>query len=253
MTETIGLVVAMSAEGKVLVGRGPWERAGRYAVHRSRLADTRLIIVRSGIGRENASAACRWLIREGVGVLGSAGICAGLAPQLVPGDLIIADGVIEEAGERCRYVWRDPVGFAESACGALRQAGFRACAGPIVTVQEPVLSKEDKGSLHQRSKALAADMESAAAALAAREASLPYLAFRAVCDGAGRSIPSGLFDSLHRGGRIRPAILIQSLLLRPVLFAHLLQMAREFGAALSGLRRGWNDQLKYRVTSLLAT
>lgn len=252
MRGAIGLVVAMEAEARALVGPGRWDHGDPYPFQCSSLTDTiHLIVVRSGIGWENASGACRWIIRQGVGALGAVGVCAGLAPRLVPGDLILADVIMEEKRGGFNPIWAEGSGFGGKACGAIKKKGLSACAGPIVTVRRPILHKEEKASLYQQSRAVAADMESGAAALAASRASLPFFTFRAVCDGAGRSIPASLFEALYQEGRVRPWILVRRLLFQPTLFLDILAIGRDFRAALTSLRQGWNGSLKFLVTSLI--
>lgn len=249
----IGLVVAMNAEARALIGQGRWQHDGNCLFRRSRLTETiHLIVVCSGMGLDNATIACRWLIRQGVGALGMMGVSGGLAPELIPGDLILADAVIQEEADQCRHVWSERTGFVESVHSALEEEGLSVYRGPIISVPKPVLSSREKESLFGRSRALAVDMESAAAASAAHRAHLPFFAVRAICDAAGRSVPSELSECLHQGGRVRLFLLFRRLARKPVLVFNLLQMKRDFGAALTALHRAWHRQIRDRVTSLVA-
>lgn len=253
MNGAIGLVVALNAEARALMGAGPWKHADGAAFRRSRLGNnTTLIVVRSGMGLENARKASQWLIQEGVAAMGVVGVCGGLATELGPGDLILADAVIQEERGQCRHVWTGDSSLVETVCGTLRGEGLPAYSGPIISVQKPLLFSQEKESLFRQTGAIAVDMESAAAASVAQSASLPFFAFRAVCDASDRSIPDDLANCLQQNGRVRLFFLFQRLILKPALVWDILQMKRDFGAALAALKGGWHRQLKYQVLSLLA-
>jgi len=253
MTDAIGLIVAMDAEARALVGFRRWQLAGKWPLLRSRLTETiHLLIVRSGLGLDNAAAASEWLIQQGVGAVGVTGVCGGLAPQLAPGDLILPDGVMQEERGLFRHVWRGDTGLGDADLRALREEGLTMHRGPILSVQAPVLSRQEKASLFERSGALAVDMESAAAALAARGASLPFFAFRAVCDGAVQSVPRELADCLRPKGGVHLFTLFQRVAMKPSLVSNLFQMKRDVDAALTTLRHAWHRQMRGRVAALLS-
>jgi len=249
----IGLLVALPAEARAVIGQGRWQQDGSCLFRCARLTETtHLIVVRSGMGLDNATIACRWLIQQGVGALGITGVSGGLDPDLIPGDLILADAVVQEEADQCRRVWSECTGFVETVCGAIANEGLPVYRGPIISVRKPVLSARGKESLFGRSKALAVDMESAAAASAAHRARLPFFAVRAICDAAERSVPSDLVECLHQGGRVHLFLLFRKLALKPALVFNLLQMKKDFGKALAALNRAWHRQIRGRVTSLVA-
>jgi nucleoside phosphorylase len=254
MNRTIGLVVALNAEASALMGRGRWQHGEGCQFRQSPLTETdsiRLIVARSGVGPENAVAASRWLIGEGVGALGVSGVSGGLAPELGPGDLILADAVIQAEGDRFRQVWKEGAGFAVTAYGALTGRGVAVYRGPIITVQRPVLSSSHKASLFKESKALAVDMESAAVASVARTAGRPFFAIRAVCDPAGRSISEDLFRCIDQKGDPRLFRLLKMILRRRAMISELFRMKRDFGTALANLRGAWNAPMREILPSLL--
>jgi adenosylhomocysteine nucleosidase len=249
MSRIIGLVVALNAEAKSLIGHGRWERGDGVVFRRVPLPrGATLVVVRSGMGMENARAASRWLIGQGVSALGVSGISGGLDPELGTGDLILAEGVIEDDAGGAYPV---KPGFVDTATAALGGRGVSVHCGPIVTVSHPVLSAEDKQTLFAKSKALAVDMESAAAAAAAQTAGRPFFAFRAVCDAAGVSIPRDLLGFLDQKARVRPFHLVRTVLLKPSLVSELLHMRRRFHTALAGLGRGWRSGIRNTLLSLV--
>lgn len=252
MNPAIGLVVALSAEARAMIGHGRWQQAERCLFRRSRLTDsTHLIVVRSGMGPENASAASKWLIGEGVAALAVSGVSGGLSPDLAPGDLVLADSVIQDDGNPVKETREGSSACVDMAYGALMDRGIPAYRGPIITVQRPVLSAGDKHALFAKTRALAVDMESAAVAAAAGNAGLPFLAFRAVCDAAGRSIPDDFLEFINQEGRARLFRLFRRLLLRPTLVSDLLRMNRDFGTALAGLGRAWRPTIRDVLPSLV--
>ena len=252
MNPAIGLVVALPAEARALIGRGRWQHAKGYLFRRSHLNnETHLIVVRSGLGMENASLASQWLIAEGVVALGVSGVSGGLDPNLEPGDLVLADSIIQENGDTCRQIWEGDSKFLEISYAALIAKGIPAYWGPIITVQKAVLSARDKQALFTKTSALAADMESAAVATVANNAGLPFFALRTVCDAATRSIPKEIFDCLNQAGRIRLFHLFRMLLLRPPLISDLLRMKRDFALGLATLGRAWHTLMSSSLPALL--
>jgi len=252
MNPAIGLVVALSAEARALIGRGRWQQAEGCLFRRSRLTDsTHLIVVRSGMGSKNASAASRWLIGEGVSGLAVSGVSGGLSPDLAPGDLVLADSVIQEDGNPIKETREVSSACVDMVYGALMDRRLPAYRGPILTVQRPVLSAGKKQALFAKTRALAVDMESAAVAAAAGNAGLPFLAFRAVCDAAGRSIPDDFLDFVNQEGRVRLFRLFRRLFLRPTLVSDLLRMNRDFDTALAGLGRAWRVTIRGVLPSLV--
>jgi adenosylhomocysteine nucleosidase len=252
MNPAIGLVVALNAEASALIGHGRWQHAEGCLFRRSRLTEgTHLIVARSGMGAKNASMASRWLIREGVVALAVSGVSGGLSPDLMPGDLVLADSVMEEKGNQFNQIWEGNSAFVHMAHAGLMDKGIAAYSGPIITVPGPVFSAGDKHALFAKSKALAVDMESAAVAVAAGNAGLPFFAFRAVCDAAGRSIPDDFLDFINQRGRVRLFRLLRRLFLKPTLVSDLLRMKRDFGTALAGLGRAWHMAIRDILPSLL--
>jgi len=252
MNPAIGLVVALPAEARALIGRGRWQRTEGHLFRRSLLNNrTHLVVVRSGLGMENAFLASQWLIAEGVVAMGVSGVSGGLDPDLEPGDLVLADSVIQENGNTCKQVWEENSKFVGTVYAGLIDREIPAYRGAIITAQKPVLSVRNKQSLFTKTKALAADMESAAVAAVANSAGLPFFALRTVCDVAARTVPREIFDCLNQAGKVRLFYLFRMLLLKPTLFSDLLRTRKDFNAALGSLGHAWNIQIMNNLPSLL--
>ena len=70
MEPILGLVVALRAEARAVLGRKHWKRVHGRVIQRSCLPDgTSLICVCSGVGIEKALSSARWLVREGAAAL----------------------------------------------------------------------------------------------------------------------------------------------------------------------------------------
>jgi len=252
MNADIGLVVALNVEASALIGHGRWQHEEGCLFRRFRLMNsTHIVVARSGIGVKRASTASERLIRKGVAALGVSGVSGGLTPELGPGDLVIADAVIHEKGDTCRQTWAESSKWVDRVFAAFVENGIRVYRGPIITVQKPVLSARNKQALFLKTRALAADMESAAVAAAANHADLPFFAFRAVCDPASCSISDDLFHCIDQKGRLRLPHLLRMVLLHPAFISELLRMKRNFGAALANLSRAWNLAVPEILPSLV--
>ena len=149
----------------------------------------------AGPGFERAGDAARKLIGRGARALLSWGIAGGLSAELVAGDLLLPERVIADQGE-----WiADPVlrsRVQEVLGGAARAGGALYCS------RAPVASVEAKRALAAQGM-LAVDMESAAVAMEAQRAGVPFVAVKAICDPASRQIPALALRLLDEDGTIR--------------------------------------------------
>lgn len=243
MKPALGLVVALAAEGRALLGTRGWLRAGGRRVRDMRLPDgTRLLCARSGVGADRALSAARWLVGEGVTALAVIGVSGGLDPSLESGDLVVAETVLEYGGGAARREWSTDAVSTGLLHATLAAESLPVRRGAVIAASRAVLTTEGKGPLHGRWGALAVDLESAAVARAASEWNLPLVVLRAVCDTADQSIPPDLLDALDGDGGVSPSILLRRLARRPPLAFDLLRMERAFSAALDSLRRAWRAQ-----------
>ncbi len=252
MEPALGLVVALAAEGRALLGSFGWIRAGGLSVRRTRLPDgTGLLCARSGVGAERALSAARWVAAEGATALAVVGVAGGLDPGLRPGDLVVADAVLE-AGGAAGGSWATDPDRAGLVDAALAAEGLRVRRGAVVSTRRPAASPEEKGSLCDRCAALTVDMESAAVARAAAEGKLPLVVLRAVCDSADQSVPEDFLVSLDDDGTVRTSVLLRRLAGRPSLVGDLVRMERGFSAAVTSLRCAWRALIRAGLPARLA-
>ncbi len=252
MEPVLGLVVALAAEGRALLGSFGWTHAAGLSVRRAWLPDgTGILCARSGVGAERAQSAARWLAAEGATALAVIGVSGGLDPGLRPGDLVVADTVFESDGATGDNWATDPdrSGLVDRALSA---EGLPVRRGAVISASRPVPSPRGKGSLRERCAALTVDMESAAVARAAAEGRLPLVVLRAVSDAADQSVPEDFLVSLDENGSVRPSVLLRKLAGRPSLVGDLVLMERGFSAALTSLRCAWRALVRAGLPARLA-
>jgi hopanoid-associated phosphorylase len=195
------------------------------------LRGVELTIACSGARPGRARAEAARLLAQGADGLVSFGLAAGLAPELRPGDLIVADAVALEDGRRLATdeAWRNGL------LDALAMAGIAAWIGAVAGVDRVLATLEQKQALLAATGALAADMESGAVAAAAA-AGKPALVIRAISDAADQTLPAGAAAFVGRNGEIQPAALLP-LLAEPRALAALLRLGLSSGRALRRLRQ----------------
>ena len=246
-----GLVVALRAEARAMLGRGGWQKGeahGRgpaggggggavYPLREIHAASGRgLLASLSGMGAERAQGAAGMLIERGAGSLMSAGISGALSPGLRAGGVILAEGVIVDEGGALRSVNE---GVLEFAAAALEKRGMAFSRGTVLSTGRAVLGSRAKAALFRKTGALAVDMESGGVALAAAKAGLPLFVLRTVCDTAAEGISEDLYACLDEEGGLRPGQVLGGCLRRPSMMGEMMRLRRSFGLALVSLGRAW--------------
>ena len=253
MNPSIGLVVALPAEARALLGRGVWERADGKRYRRAYFKEgMSLIAVLGGMGQENAMASAKWLVSRKVKALVSLGVAGGLDPTLKAGDTVYGDVIYQDRGDHCQKVWEGMPGTASIIRKKLQKKGIRSSSGGIVSVKRPVLLVRAKKKLHMETGALAADMETGSVAVVASESFLPFFAFRTICDPANREIRDSFFRCLDPDGRIRVSRIVPAILRNPSLISDLLALKKDFQSALTGLHYAWHKEIREMIPFLIS-
>lgn len=189
-----------------------------------------------GPGPLAAAQAAAELLAEGCDALVSCGFAGGLDPALRPGDVVIADAVVDARGALTATdaAWR------QALLARLRDARSprRCVEGRLAGLDRPLLTVAEKAACAQALAACAVDMESAAVARAAAAARVPLLAVRVILDPAGRAIPGWLAATLDGRGKPLPGRLLAGLARHPGHLPALLRLARDerrAAAALGGV------------------
>lgn len=190
LTPSLAVIVALRQEYRTLacvleVPRA--ERMGEFRVTRGTLAGRSIHLIQAGVGPARAARASGDLLERlpcaGIWSLGFAG---GLAGGLQRGDLVCAD----------RLVWETREGSAERAgrsaermAAALRAAGLRAHTGTVLTVDVPLRTAAAKRAAHERTGAVAVDMEASGVAEAAAARGVPWAVLKVILDGVEDPLP----------------------------------------------------------------
>lgn len=174
-------------------------------------------------------AALEATIKRGISGIISFGIAGGLAPDLAPGDWVVASGVVT-AQERFPT---DPI-WRRKLLDVLPQAMHADIAG----VDTPVVEAAAKRALGERTGTTAVDMESHIAARMAAMHGLPFAACRVIIDPAHRRLPPAAMVGLRPDGTPDVGAVFRSVLRRPHQLPALARIALDAGIARAALLRG---------------
>jgi adenosylhomocysteine nucleosidase len=167
---------------------------------------------------EGAQSAADLLMAEGASALISLGLAGGLYPGLRPGVLIVPTAVI--------------AGDDRHATDADLSRMLGGVTDDVVLGADTVISSAaEKRSLHQRTGATAADLESGAVARVAATQGVPFAVLRAICDPAERGLPPAALAALDARGAIGVWRVAASLVTRPGQLPALLALAADAVAA----------------------
>jgi adenosylhomocysteine nucleosidase len=144
----------------------------------------------------------------------SFGIAGALAPDLVPGSIVVADRVV---GATARPL-------------VLPIEGRR---GAVLGTDSPIATGTEKASRFAATGALCVDLESDLVAAAG----LPYAVVRAIADPAHRDLPSAALVGLRPDGTPDLAAVLREVAHAPGQIPALIRLALETRAALGALRR----------------
>ena len=171
-------------------------------------------------------------VARGCAGIVSFGTAGGLAPDLEPGSLIVADAIEGPFGRLdTDRQWADRLAAAMAA-GPL---AVRLRRGLMAAVTAPLVTADDKRALHRAAGALAVDMESHIAGATAAAHGLPFAVCRAIVDPAWRTLPSAATAGLRDDGSTALGPILRELLRQPSQLGALLQVAVDARAARTSL------------------
>ena len=185
------------------------------------LGSTPVVVARTGEGQVGASRGVASLL-DNVPVerLLILGVSGGLDDSLQPGALVVGSNALRPGGDV-------PAPDAAWAALALRLGGVTP--GTLLTTPDILCTPQSKaaacGKLRLAGPA-AVDLETAAYAEAAASRGLPWLAVRAISDGAGDSLPLDFNLFRDADGRIRRNRVIRHALRHPSSVSGLREMRR---------------------------
>ena len=158
----------------------------------------------------------------------SIGIAGALSPLLKVGDAVIADQVIS-GGDK----WRCDEGWRVALAARLPFAHQGPFAGSGAIIEDAAA----KSALHERTGALAVDMESQVAARFAAARGLPLAGLRIISDDARHVLPPAALVAMKPDGGIAIGNVLGSLLRHPLQVPGLIRTARASKKAFAELLR----------------
>jgi len=220
-----GIVVALPEELTVLTSK----RIDKG--HCVFIAD-KLLVAYSGAGAKNAMAAAELLISKGATQLISWGCAAALDTSLKPGDLVLADRLLD-INDTEIAINPDWYEYAKK----LLTPYINIHTGGLTESANIVSSSKEKQHLQLITEAIALDMESIPVAKAAGKNALPFLAIRAIVDPAGMDLPRAIAYAANTEGDIILSRLLLFLALHPTELPGLIRLGLYFNAAKATLKQ----------------
>jgi adenosylhomocysteine nucleosidase len=181
----LGVVFALQIEAsglEDLLGGMVTTRGHGFVVRQGRLKDRQIVLILSGAGRQRAARATEALIagHKPHWVI-SAGFAGGLDPKLRRHDIVVADELLDTAGNRL------PVDLPFDPAALASARGVHL--GRLLMADRVVRLPKQKLALLGQHDALAVDMESLAVAEACRGRRIGFLAVRVINDTADEELP----------------------------------------------------------------
>lgn len=220
----LGILVAMPQECRSLTTQ-------RIPAGGLLALDEGCLVGLSGAGPEAAARCAALLAGEGVTALLSWGCAAALDPALKPGDLVLPASIIGADGHTLATDpdWRGRL-------VSKLEPRLTVYQGKLLESRRIVSSAAEKRALFANTGTVALDMESAAAARAALEFKLPFLAVRSIVDPADIDIPPSIAAAFDENGTLHVPRMLGRALLRPADFIGVIQLGRHFSAAMETLK-----------------
>ncbi len=190
----VGIVVALSFESGHFEDRlaGVISIRGHgFTIRTGGLAGRGVGVAISGHGQSSAARAAealiaghrpRWLI--------SAGFAGGLQQDIERGDIVMADEIVGEHGQRMTIDLRLSEGNSPTS--------NHSHIGRLLTVDRIIRKPDEKQSLHEHYGAIAVDMESLAVAQVCQRERQRFLAIRAITDAVNDELPRDVERLLNR-------------------------------------------------------
>jgi adenosylhomocysteine nucleosidase len=211
------------------------ERADRFTVWRGVTSRCEVVLVKTGMGIQQAEAAVRSVADDGQFALFVSTGCAGaLAAGLAPGDVAVATAVV--GGHSGEY-FETHAEHRGSVQRAAERAALKVTSGRVLCSPQALLTAAHKRAAAVAHDAIAVEMESVPIAAAAAQLHVPFVSVRAILDTADTELRNtGRFIE-PQSGAVKPLALAGYLATHPGAVADLLAMQRMMRAAQSSLER----------------
>jgi adenosylhomocysteine nucleosidase len=221
----IGIVTALRSEAACLT-------SNKLNPSEPHHLNDQILLLLSGMGSSRVNDAITSLLAHGVEALVSFGTAGALSGGVKSGDIIVPDKIIDTNGntQALSSPWRDKALQQLNACPATVHNG------DMVSTDNVITSAADKHALHEKTAAIAVDMESALITTAAHSHGLPSLVIRVIVDEANMTIPGRILANTNAYGQVAILALLCSILLQPMLIRELLRLGAAFKTAEHSMR-----------------
>ena len=185
-----------------------------------------IVLMLAGAGPENAAHAAYQLIKHnGANRLISWGCAAALVDYLTPGDLILAENLIDKNQQilACDSNWLSHTRETLKHLSLFQE--------PLVESQHIIGTAEGKQRLYIETQAIAVDMESAAIARIAKQHHCPFLLVRSIADTANMNLPQAIYHAMNAEGRVDISKLLLFILKKPSEIPGLIHLGLCFSSA----------------------
>ncbi|MDC7218091.1 MAG: hypothetical protein PQJ28_03605 [Spirochaetales bacterium] len=229
----IAIVAAMEQEAQAICPAPQHENLGKFPILAGTLKSTtsyRCIV--SGIGIARATEAAELLCTKKPDLILSIGVSGGLAAGLEAGTLVTATSIHSDIAELDSWFESDE--DAKLRSELVPSCGETQC-GKLITAKEAVLTPQDKLFMHERTGALAVDMESIAVAQTAKKNGIPFGCIRAISDDSKRGIPKESLAGVNETGKTQLGPILKAIMKRPGLIFELIPMGRDYSKGLKAL------------------
>ncbi|MGO3890967.1 MAG: 5'-methylthioadenosine/adenosylhomocysteine nucleosidase [Paenalcaligenes sp.] len=202
MTHSTAIIVAMQEELEIILQHlehaSTHERAGMQ-FHQGTFAGKPVVAVICGVGKVNAATCTQILISEfAVSRVINIGIAGGIGPGISPGDVVIADCLVQHdmdiaalglpPGQIFRmdtlYFPTDPTLRRLAQEAASHITAHQVSTGCIASGDQFIACPEKSRWIHQQFNALACEMESASIAQVCYLNNVPVICIRSISDNA---------------------------------------------------------------------
>jgi len=215
-------------------------RLGAFTCWQGQAAAREVWVMKTGVGVARAAAAVDTLAGAAAfDLFVSSGCAGGLAPDLQPGDLVLASAI---SGDGTDVAIATADGVRADAGAAAAAAGLRYVEGPLVCSNEALLTVAAKRAA-AAAGAVVVEMEGGAIAAGAAAAHVPLLSVRAILDAAEHElqVPGHVVDAAT--GAVRPLALAAHVAAHPRVLGELMALQRMQRAARTSLERFFTQWL----------
>ncbi len=215
-------------------------RVGAFPITTGRCGGQALLVCCTGVGPRAGEAAAAVLDAYAPEAVLSVGLGGALSPECRVGDIVLGEWVHRgepgASGQRQQRAVRSDARLLERAQRGAEGGGLRHWTGGSLTVTRLVGEREHKAALRLVSGLDVVEMESYWVGRAARKAGVPFLAVRAISDGADERLPE-IASDVGPQGELRVTQVLRFALSRPADVPVLLRTAVYARRAVRNLTR----------------